>query len=138
MSPYIRAYVHGTITVIIGCVLAYLMVLARQYEVSRFMVILVPLLGSLVAALAAPRRRFVVGVSLLPVVGAAMFALVFAWNAVVTSPTFDEGVAGAAHDVRGMSPFWTSACVVGAAIGWVTKLRSATPPNTSLERMRER
>ena len=139
MSPYIRAYAHGTIMVVIGCVLTFLVVLGKEYRVAPFMVaIMTPLLGSLVAALAAPRRRFLIGVSLLPVICAALFVLIIAWNSVALPLPYDEGIAGAVHDLRGMSPLWVGASFAGAALGWAIKLRRATPPNTSLERTRAR
>ena len=121
----------------IGVVLALLLVIARQYEVARFTLVLVPFLGSLVAALAAPQYRFVMGVSLLPVTCAAIFALTLAWDFVAIPEMYYEGVAGAVHGVLGMSPIWGGASVVGAAVGWAVKRRRSTPPNTSFERTRE-
>jgi hypothetical protein len=138
MSPFVRAYAHGTIMVLIGCVITFLSVLAQQYDVARMMVVVIPLLGSLVAAIAAPSRRFLVGVSLLPVIGAALFALIIAWNSVVPLLRGEGLSVAAAHALRGMSPVWVGASALGAAIGWVVKRRRALPPNTSLERTRER
>ncbi len=123
--------------VIIGGVLALAVVIAKQYEVARSMVVLVPLLASLVSALAAPRRRFLVGVSLLPMICLGILALTFAWNSITLPPAYDEGMAGAIHDVRGMFPAWAGAGIVGAALGWAVKWRRTTPPNTSFERTRE-
>jgi len=136
MSQYYRAYAHGTIMVIVGCVIAFLLVLAQQYDLARSMVIIAPLLGSLVTALVAPGRRFLVGISLLPVICVAVFGLIIAWNLVVPLLA-REGIAGAVHDVRGMSPAWAGASAVGAALGWAAKWRRATPLNKSLERTRE-
>jgi hypothetical protein len=101
------------------------------------MFILVPLLASLVTALAAPRRRFLVGVSILPVVCIGLFALAFAWDSIALPLTYDEGIAGALLHLRGLFPGWAGACIVGAALGWAVKLRRVTPPNTSFERTRE-
>jgi len=137
MSAYTRAYVHGTIMVLAGFGVAFLAVLIHQYEIARMFVPVAPFLGAMVAALVAPMRRFLVGISLLPIIGAALFVLVVAWN--LTVPMLrTEGIAEAMHEVLGMSPIWTGACIIGAAVGWAVKLRRATPPNTSLERTRGR
>lgn len=120
MSKYHRAFSHGTIMVIVGCVIAFLLVLAQQYDLARSMAIITPLLGSLVAALVAPRRRFIVGISLLPVICVAVFGLLIAWNSVVPLLA-GEGIAGAVRDIRGMSPAWVGASIIGAALGWAIK-----------------
>ena len=123
--------------VLTGFGVAFLSVVIGQYEVARMFVPVAPFLGAMVGALIAPTRAFLVGISLLPVVAAALFVLVVAWN--LTVPELRaEGISGAIHDVRAMWPAWAGGLLVGASLGWVIRRIRASPPNTSLERTRDR